>query len=286
MEQDPSDPSVIYVGTKGSGLFFSLDSGALWQRPEDPDVSSGNILDVEVDPSAICTHYVLKSRRLLKTATCGRVYDNETYVETRTNKNLTALAIDWYNPKTLYLATSDGDILRTVDGGDNWAAIYRANDLITDIAVSNSDSRILLVATRRQGILRSTDSGATWVSLEDDLKQYSKSDNVFEITQTKDGSLVLISSEYGLLTSEDAGATWKSIPLVTDVAEVDVRAIAVAPEDKNQLYYATATTFYTSSSGGNAWATANLPTTRAASILHVDEGDENRLYLGVITLEE
>lgn len=285
-EQDPSDASVLYVSTKTSGLFFSLDGGESWQRPEDKMVSTGTILEIEVDPKNVCTYFVLKADRLLKTTTCGREFDNEAYVETRAEESLTALAIDWYNPKTLYLGTSRGDVLRSLDGGATWTAIDRVDSDVTDLAVSNADSRIVLVGTKSRGVYRTMDGGATWTELKEQFAKLNKAKNIYGFSQTKDGSRVLVRSGYGLMYSDDNGTTWSPIALVTDAAEVSVRAAAISPTNKDEMYYATTTTFYASTSGGKAWSTANLPSTRAASAIHVDAGNPKRLFLGVIALEK
>lgn len=286
IEQDPSDASVMYLGTKTSGLFYTLDGGESWQRPEDKVASSGAILAVEVDPKNVCTYYVLKADRLLKTTTCGREFDNEAYVETRTEESLTALAIDWYNPKTLLLGTTRGDVLRSLDGGATWTAIDRVDSDVTAIAVSNADSRIVLVGTKSRGIYRTTDGGATWTEMKKEFDEFEKAKNVSSFAQTKDGSRFLMRSGYGLMYSDDSGASWNPIALVTDSAEVAVRTADISPTNKDEMYYATATTFYASTSGGKAWSTANLPSTRAASVIHVDAGNTAQLFLGVISLEK
>ncbi len=285
-EQDPSDPSVLYIGTAASGVFYSLDGGSFWQRPRDADAQAGTILDIEVDPNDICTHYVLKATHLLKSETCGREYDTETYVETRSEESLTALALDWYNSDTVYLGTTQGDVLRSMDGGKTWSALTRVGDVVTDITVSNTDSRIVMVSTHRHGIFRSIDGGVTWTSLEDYLNQFSRADDVFRVVQTADGSRMLMSSEYGILLSDDAGFTWRSVPLVTSAGEVNVQAIGITPNDPETFYYATSTTFYTTTNGGNAWATNALPTTRSASVINVDSQNESQIFLGLRALED
>ncbi len=95
-----------------------------------------------------------------------------------------------------------------------------------------------------------------------------------------------MSSEYGILKSTDNGSTWTSVPLVTASGEVTVRAIGVAPENGDTIYYGTASTFYRSTSGGSAWSTSDLPGTRGASVIHVDAADANNIFLGVRTIED
>ncbi|MEK7183259.1 MAG: hypothetical protein AAB776_01350 [Patescibacteria group bacterium] len=285
LEQDPSDDSAIYLGSKTSGVFYSLDSGESWMRPENQFAASGSVLDIEVDPRNVCTYYVLKADRLLKTETCGREFDVETYVETRTDESLTSLALDWYNPNTVFIGTTQGDIIRSLDGGATWTAVFRARNSIVDFEMSNADSRIILAGTAKEGIFRSVDGGTTWSSLEESLKLFPNADKVLGFSQTADGSRILLRSAFGLMTSDDNGATWIGLRLVTG-ASAGIAAAEVAPHDKNLIYYSSGATFYTSTSGGSAWSTSVMPSTRLASIIHVDEGNQERVYLGVMAVEK
>jgi photosystem II stability/assembly factor-like uncharacterized protein len=286
IEQDPADASTMYVGTKTSGLFYTLDGGESWLRPEEQLAASGSVIAIEVDPRNVCTYYVLKSDRVIKTTTCGREFDVETYVETRTDESLTSMVLDWYNPNTLLIGTTQGDVLRSLDGGATWAATMHTKGRIANITISNADSRIVLAATSNRGIFRSTDGGATWVDVTDAIKTFNDAENIYDFSQTADGSRLLMSSQFGLLSSSDFGLTWAAIPLVTEAGEVTVNAMEVSPDDQNVMYYSAGNIFYTSTSGGSAWATTNLPSTRIASVIHVDEADATRLLLGVLAIED
>lgn len=287
IEVDPQDDSVYYVGTASDGLLYSYDAGATWQRPEEPLVRSGRVRGVEVDPRSVCTYYVLKSDRVLKTTTCGRTFATETYVESRSDEALTDLVLDWYAPDTLYITTTAGDVIRTKDGGTTWSTIYRVKDEMSAIMVSNADSRILLAGSKRHGMYRSTDAGATWTELEDTLKEtFRESDNFYDVAQTADGKTIYMSSEYGLLASKDNGATWSDVPLITARGEIDILALAVDPADGNVVQYGTSSTLYRSTSGGSAWTTEELPSSRAASALLVHPNNSGLTFLGVEQQEE
>ncbi|MBI1907792.1 hypothetical protein HYS28_00005 [Candidatus Uhrbacteria bacterium] len=287
IEVDPQDDSAYYVGTSGDGLLYSYDAGATWQRPEEALARSGAILDIEVDPRDVCTYYVLKTDRVMKTTTCGRTFMTEMYVESRADEDLTDFVIDWYNPNTLYMTTTAGDVIRSTDGGESWATIYRVNDELSGIMVSNTDSRILLAGSRRHGIYRSTDAGANWTELEDTLKEtYRQSDNFYDFAQTADGKTLYMSSEYGLLVSKDQGGTWSDVPLITARGEVDILALAVDPADGNTVMYGTDSTFYRSTSGGSAWTTEELPSSRQAAALRVHPANSDLILLGLYQEED
>lgn len=281
---DPSDSSALYAGSKGSGLFVSLDGGATWTRPEEKEVSSGTILDLAVSSNDVCTYYVLKADRLMKTTSCGREFDTQTYVEGRTNEALTTFALDWYNPNILYLGTTAGEILKSSDGGETWTAAYSVKDSISALEISNADSRFVIAGGQRTGLYRSEDGGANWISLEDALDDMRGADRVYALAQSGDGTQLVASTKYGLLTSGDKGLTWKGVPLLTASGDVTISALAVDPDEKNTIVYGTPTALYVTTDGGSTWSTEELPTSRAASVLHVME--DGSFWLGVQTLED
>ncbi len=281
---DPQDSSALYIGTQGSGLLYSVDDGASWMRPEEAEVRKGAVLDIAVSNKDICTYYVLKADRLMKTTTCGRAFDTETYVEGRTNEALTALALDWYNPNVLYLGTTAGEVLKSSDAGGSWTTVYRAKDAVVTIEVNAGDSRYVIMGGARTGIHRSEDMGITWVSLEDSMDDLKDSDRVYGLAQTADGSTMIASSKYGLVQSTDKGLTWTGLTLLTARGDVVIRTIAIDPTDANIMMYGTDTAVYRSDDGGLAWSTYELPSTRSASVLHIMENDG--VWLGVRAIED
>ncbi len=290
LERDPQNVNAIYAGTKTSGLLYSLDGGTSWQRPPEEKglelVRSGAVLDVEVDPRSVCTYFVLKADRLMKTESCGRIFDVETYVETRTDERITSLALDWYNPDNVWLGTTAGDVIRSTDGGDTWTTLQRLKDDVTAIEISNADSRVVVVGTARNSIFRSPDGGATWVELEDQFDDFKKADRVAGFAQTADGKTMVMNSDFGLLKSADSGATWTPLALVTAQGEVKIYAFSVALNDGNTIVYGTDSTFYRSTSGGSSWTTEELPTSRAASALLFAPTDANSILLGLQAIEK
>ncbi len=288
--RDPSNPNVIYAGTLANGLLTSTDGGKSWQRPPSDTafdlLRAGAVLDVQVDPKHPCTYYVLKTDRLIKTDTCGRTYNTEAYKEARANEKLTAMALDWYNPQNIWLGTTAGDVFKSADAGNTWSTSTRLKDDVSSIAVSNADSRVVIVGTARRSIVRTADAGATWKEEEADFKSLKNAAYVHTFAQTADGKEVLVSTDYGLLTSTDMGATWNPLKLVTASGQVKITAVGVAPKNPNVIVYGTASTFYRSVNGGQAWTTSALPTARAASVILFPGDDENTMLLGVETLKK
>ncbi len=283
---DPQDSSAMYAGTAANGVFYSLDSGASWQRPEEELARKGAVIGVAVSAKDVCTYFVAKEDRVMKTEDCGRTFATGIYVESQAKVSVTAMALDWYDPKIVWIGTSVGDVIRSVDGGASWATVARSESAVTAIAISGADSRIVFVGTKISGMSRSTDGGTTWTSFEKTLKDYSASDRVFGFAQNANGSTVVMNTQYGLLVSQDKGVTWTALSLISASGEVRIYSVAIAPEDGDIIYYGTNSTVNRSTSGGNAWTTSELPSTRGATALLIDPANTAHVYLGSGTVEK
>ncbi|MBU0614304.1 hypothetical protein KJ766_03440 [Patescibacteria group bacterium] len=268
IEIDPGDDSAYYIGTLQNGIFLSTNYGQTWQRAEDASVRTGHVIDIEVDPNDVCTIYVMKTDRILKSTDCTRTF-NTVYTETRSDESLTTMALDWYNSNIIWAGTTAGDVMKTMDGGKSWSTVYRIKDNVTDVVVFNADSRIVLVGTGDHGVYRTIDSGASWIEMEDDLKNYRYSDRIYAFDQTANGGKIIMSTKYGIFASKDKGATWEPLPLITSPGEVRIFSIAMHPTDGDIMYYATEGTFYQSTSGGSSWVTEYLPSSRLPDVMRV-----------------
>lgn len=285
MEIDPTDSSAYYMGSDGNGMFFTLDHGTTWQRPEDEQARTGTVIDIEVDPRDVCTIYALKTDRLLKSTDCSRTFET-IYSEGRVKEALTALVLDWFNPDTLWAGTTAGEVLKSIDGGRSWSTVERTKNDVTDIILSNADSRIVLVGTKTSGVYRSADSGATWESLDKNMRRdFNRSGEVYSFAQSRSGGRLVVNSRFGLIESNDNGVSWKEISIIPPPADERIWSIAVNPKDEKILYYGIVGTYYQSTPEGS-WMTADLPSTRAPKVIKVHPDGTERVFIGFATLEK
>ncbi len=283
---DPQDSSAIYAGTASNGMFYSLDNGASWQRPEEALAKTGGIVAIAISSKDVCTYFVAKADRVMKTEDCGRSFATGSYIESQAKDTIAAMALDWYEPNTVWIGTTAGDVIRSLDGGGSWSTVTRTDSAVTALAISGADSRIVMVGTKNSGLSRTEDGGTTWVSFEKILnKDFKSSDRVYGFAQNTDGSVAVMNTQYGLLVSKDKGATWSGVSLISASGEVRIYSVAVAPDDGEVIYYGTDSTVNRSTSGGSAWTTSELPSTRAANALLIDPDDSTHVYLGSATID-
>lgn len=286
MEMDPQDNDYLYVGTRENGMLYSEDGGASWRQPRFSSLKDGLIYKVEVDPTDVCKVYVAKGARLYATDDCMRSFDSEVYVDNRSGMSVVQVAVDWYNPRMLWIGLSNGDVLRSEDSGRTWTTVLKAGKEISGFLINNTDSRQVLVSTFSDGIWKTTDTGASWEEVDGGLSELKQSRKVYQMVQSENSGVVIVASKYGLTRSTDFGTTWEAIQLLTSQGQVGIRAVGIDAENPTTIYYAANATFYRTTDGGVTWDTEKFPSSRVPRVLLVDPKDSQVLYIGVATATE
>ncbi|MCG2693869.1 hypothetical protein L6259_01125 [Candidatus Parcubacteria bacterium] len=274
---DPQDANAIYLSSAGNGLFYSWDGAKSWRYVD--SLGGGYVNSVAIDYKDKCTIFAALQNKIFKSSDCTRTW-NETYFDTRADVFVSFLAVDPYDSKILYAGLSKGDLLKSVDTGVSWSTIYRFNNKVQKIAIHPTNSNIIFVALQNDGLWRSENKGKTWEDLRENMKDFRDSNEIYDIDMNADGKNIYLTSKYGITKSKDNGNTWQAIKLLTPERSTRIYSFAVNPNDEKELYYSTASTFYSSFDGGSNWVTKKLPTGRVGTALIVHPKDENTLYMG------
>ncbi|MDO8559931.1 MAG: hypothetical protein Q7S23_02730 [bacterium] len=276
---DPQDARAMYATAVGGGLIYTYDAGETWQQVG--EVGSSAVTDVAVDPRHTCTAYVGVSNRALKTVDCNRNF-REIYLDSRPNA-VSAIAVDGVNSEIIYIGTSAGDLLRSVNGGGSWSRVYQFASGVQWLHFDPDMPSRAYALTSSSGLFRSVDGALSWQSLANGLKPYSKGQEIlsFQFVKDQENTLFLL-NRYGLLRSNDGGDTWHPLPLITPPLSAKILAFAVNPANSKEIFYATASTFYLSADGGVNWVTKRLPGRAAVpAVMAIHPLQPGTLYLGL-----
>lgn len=276
---DPSDNNAVYLGSFDNGLFYSYDGAKNWQIAE--GLGKVTVRAIAVDPESKCIVYASSANKVFKTTDCSRTWA-QVYYDNDPEVTINSIVIDHYDSSKVYIGSSRGEVIRSSDRGQSWQTAGRFDDSIEKVVLSSQDSRIVFAATEKKGIHRSNNGGDSWVDLTENLKEFKDGKKFRDITvsKTEDG-LVMLANNYGLLRSHNNGDTWEKIELITPEKDAIINAVVLGPEDANEIYYVTNTTFYRSLDGGANWTTKKLPTTRAGWTLTIDPNDTSIIYMSV-----
>ena len=279
LAMDPNDHKAVYMASAGSGLFYTYNIEQGWNRAD--SFPGKTVNSVTVHPESKCIIYASAGNQVFKSTDCNRTWGS-VYFDDDPKTRINSIAIDHYNPQAVYIGTTRGDVIKSLDGGNSWRAVYRAESEVEEVKISPQDSRVVFISTREDGIVQSRDSGENWINFEEKLKEFRNSDRVRDLALCEaQAGLIFIATNYGMLKSEDGGETWSRVELITPEKEAIINAVALNPEDCRQIYYVTNTTFYRSEDMGENWATKDLPGSRKASDLIIDFESPRILYLGM-----
>lgn len=298
MSMDPEDSLAVYLATYDRGLYYTYNVTKGWVAVS--SLPTATVNDVKVDPKNKCIIYTAIANRLYRSSDCARTW-TQIYYDNNTAVTVNAIAIDHYNTSNIYIGTSRGEIIKTIDSGLAWRTIQRSDEGIARLLISPLDSRLIFVATVKNKIYSFTSNTDTvaadssnieqnfvvddWTDLNVVLKDFDLGASFKDVVISAKDGLIFLATEKLILRSPDNGITWENLKLLQPDKEAVINAIAVNPQDSNNIYYVTNTTFFKSTDGGATWNTKALPTARAGRTLLIDFNNPNNIYLGTVKLK-
>ncbi len=298
LTMDPQDNLAVYLASRENGLFYTYNIARYgWIKVD--SIPNGRVLDVEIDPANKCTIYTAIANRVYKSTDCNRSYES-IYYDNNVEVTVNDIAIDHYNPNNIYIGTSRGEIIKSVDAGLSWQTIRRLDDGISQLILSPADSRLVFVSSTRNKIysfsVNSTPYYASaeekeasfevydWQDLNAVLKDYNLGRTFRAFVVGGDGAM-FIATNQAILRSVDRGITWEKLNIIQPEKDAIINSLTVDKQSSLNLYYVTNTTFFKSIDGGETWSMKKLPSNRVGSAILVDHNNPNVLYLGTATLK-
>lgn len=278
---DPHNSKVLYLGTIGRGLFISNTGGENWTQL----LQGQTVVDIATDPSAKCTLYALTPIHLLKTTDCGERWVI-TNTEARAKVAFSSIAIDPFLPQTLYVASSGGDIFKSTDGGARWFTPSRITHPVARLFVDPIDSTVLFMASTDGFVYRSPNKADTWEDISGSLHGPREHMNYRWIAPLAESNGVFFATDQYLFTTLNGGRSWTPIKLLTAPGEAPIFAAATNPLNDAEVYYSTATTYYSTYDHGAHWEVRPLPNSRPAGIITIDPQNAGTVYIGFIRVQD
>jgi photosystem II stability/assembly factor-like uncharacterized protein len=269
IEAAPSDPRVVYAGTRGGGLYRSLDGGRSWARRNGSGATAQldlNVWYVAVDPRDAATVYVgTYQSGLFKSVDGGGSWAPIargvlSYVPTNA-----WVAVDPVRPRTLY-AWYSYLFIRSVDGGATWRRLNLEYE-VRDVAGSARAPQVRYAASTN-GVYKSTDGGVNWTISNQGLENAS----VYRIAvdPRRPAELYALGNRPGsqgssVFRSSDSGRTWRASGRGLPARSYHS---AVAVDAQGTAYVSTRLGVYKSLDGGARWQPAKegLPGVRVSAL--------------------
>ncbi len=283
MAIDPIDTNRIYLGTKAKGIVFSTDKAETWSKMKFP---ANDVYGIGIDrfrPGTIYATGVYRKRgKVFKSVDYGKNW-NEIYTEPADGTKITALSISNSNPEIVYIGTSSGAILKTVDSGNTWRKVYDAKGIISQIAFGDDLNQTIYVVVYKKKLLISKNSGATFsVAGNNDGNKIFRDAVVFSMAvDNSDNKNLYVGTNKGFLKSSDKGDHFEKINILSNFKKFAIRAIAVNPENFQEIVYGSAQAIYKSNDGGEHWSTFQIDTDKVVGNIKFNPDDVSMIYAGL-----
>jgi photosystem II stability/assembly factor-like uncharacterized protein len=181
----PSNPRIVYVGgaynalaqgTFGAAVFKSTDGGGAWTNVSRGLLPTGEVSDIEVDPTNPDVVYAAVGNHGIFKSTDGGI----TWVNHRVgirSTGMLALAIDPVDPSIVYAGgtgttvTAGTGLYKSVNGGVIWAPTALTGASVSSIAIDPTDPQRLFATQYLAGarVMTSPDGGASWTPMIEGL---------------------------------------------------------------------------------------------------------------------
>ena len=291
IDSDPRDPSVIWIGSAGGGVWKSESAGLTWEPVfDDQPVASIGALAIDPTNSAVVwvgtgegnpRNSVSIGEGLWKTLDGGKTWNRMGLEKT---EHIHRIAIDPRNSQVAYVAAlgklwgenPERGVFKTTDGGLTWRRVLYVDertgcaDLVMDPANPNKlfaamwDHRRWPYQFRSggpgSGLYVSHDGGEHWKRLSEDdglpKGELGRIGLAIARSNPKIVYALVEAKKPALLRSEDGGLTWSTVNSDPDVNDRpfyfgDIR---VDTGDPNRLYRLEVT-LDVSADAGKTWKT-------------------------------
>lgn len=287
IEIDPFDTEVIYAGTEKNGLLVTRNGGENWEKMVFPLTRIFGLAVDRNDNRTIYASGVLDKRaKIYKTVDRGETWV-EIYTEPANNSVISSLKMSKRNSNVLYCGTSDGLIFKSIDSGQSWKNLTKADGPVIDISFDSFNDSVVYFGVSKGTIFRTKDGGEKVEDLEKmDLDRISEGKffdfNTYSIEADPSISGVLyVGTDAGIFKGTNFGDKWEEVNILESSKKFPVRAIAVNPQNSNEILYSNSGVIYKSIDNGASWLTFQLNTEKSVDMIKYNPVSPNIVYAGL-----
>lgn len=286
----PQDSKIIFAGAKSAGLWKSEDEGVTWHPLKD---RSGS-LDPEADvykiaisrdrPEVVYLAAYQGSRGRVFRSEDGGGSFRQIYSVGRDRIGIFGLWTPPREPDKIIIATGEGRILASSDGGKRWRIVKTFRNPAALMAMHPTFSGIGYILTSGEELLGTYDGGENWAELDSTpgaraagsrgIKYPHRRVSLFSFgssLSSRPGPASLAIDTYNpaalwrasgslLFSSADGGSSWREMRSFIDDQGVGLGGVAVHPNRADTIFVTAGNAFYTSTDRGINWSTDSFDT--------------------------
>ena len=283
VEGVPGDPTIVYIGYGGGGLWKTVNGGMSW-IPLMEKLAVYSVGDFALQPGnpeviwlgtgeSNTRNSVSFGDGVYRSTDGGKTWQ---HMGLRDTERISRVLVHPANPDVVYIGAlghafgphPDRGVYMTADAGKTWAKTLYLDDQhgVSDLEIDPANPNILYAAmwrferkpwnhtsgSEKGGVFRSTDGGRTWSKLEKGLPKLMGRIGVKVAPSSPKVVYVIAESKEGtLFRSDDGGDSFRQVSKDREIVSrgfyyADLR---VDPSNENKVY-AVASTLFVSIDGG------------------------------------
>lgn len=264
---DPRDSNILYLPTGGFGIAKSTDGGGTWDYINHGlSASEVSLVAALGEPAGgvICNG----DRSLFRTYDWGQTWEKLT--PSTLGVQFDEIAVDPQDPNRIWVATDQGEMHVSNDGGDTFTSIFKVMPpstgfrygsvyaMVNAQAAEQNEPDRLYVVKAGFGIWRSDDGGNIWKFLKNSEVDYTYT---LAVDPTNPDILFAghnpkpFEKEVRMFRTMDGGDTWDTPLILSDASAIT--SIAIDPGQTSNVYAGiagdTGGRIFQSSDGGDSW---------------------------------
>lgn len=290
----PQDSNQIFLGTKSSGLWKSSDAGKSWKKVKDKNEvlkPESAVYKVEINRSnpriIYLALYYDNYGRILKSQDGGESFQ-QIYALTEQRFGVFDLYNNPYNADDITIITGQGGLLQTLNSGQTWKVKKWFGEPLSALLINTFSPGEIYVIARSKTVYKTTDDGENWTTIDPNVSAENETKSVqFEALNpfaTGAGGLKLetfaldYSSPNTLYSgladsvrrSTNKGNAWKDLKTIIPPESLPSRAIAINPQNSNEIYLGANKQIYRSRDWGQNWSVLNPPVRNKIQTIYVN----------------
>ncbi len=282
---DPRDPTRVYCGTAGSGLFRSRDSGRSWE-PVGPGINHAAITAVAVSEAGAADGFGLVYAGTEPSAVFRSETGGDTWADLAGLRALPSAStwsfpprpqthhVRWIEPDVgtvdhVFVAIEAGALVRTFDGGRSWHDRVRGGPYDTHRAVTHPLAPGWIYSAAGDGYFESHDNGESWQSREDGLQHRYLVDIAVDpadpekvVVSAADGPFVAYrpnSAEAYVYRKTDGDRWEQAMSGLPGAAGTTASRFATHASEPGMIYAANNRGLFRSDDAGRHWRAVDIP---------------------------
>jgi hypothetical protein len=229
----PSQPSVMFIESQNAAnLYRSTNGGTSFSKVGSGIATTDRVAFLatyEINPSNP-QEMLYATQRVWRSTNQGTSFTAiSADVTTGGTERIRAIQIARSNPQVVYIATSDGRIQVSLDGGATFTSkltgLPRVYLLSREIDIAAWDEKVAVVGVSAFGteqVRITRDRGDTWKTIDGNLPDIPV--NTTEITQIEGVEMILIGTDQGVFYTCNEGQSWQRLGTgIPNVVVTDIR---------------------------------------------------------------